>query len=129
MTRPRLLVIDDDRDLRNMMADTLRFEGHEVWVAGDGQEGLDLLGRHPFDVIFCDLLMRRMDGATFYEHIRRDNPEVLNRIVIVTAQAHSPKYGRFLREVGAPVLEKPFTLQQLRQMVVRMAGPGRFAMR
>jgi CheY-like chemotaxis protein len=73
--------------------------------------------------------MPNMDGQEFYEEIRRDYPQVLRRIVLITALAHSPSYGRFLREIGAPVLEKPFTIQQLRQVVTRMTGPTRHAVR
>jgi CheY-like chemotaxis protein len=129
MGRPRILVIDDERDLRETIADTLRMDGLDVQTAADGKDGLELIGRNPFDLIFCDLLMPTMDGQAFYEEIRRDYPQVLRRIVLITAQAHSPNYGRYLREAGAPVLEKPFTLQQLRQVVTRMTGPGRFAVR
>lgn len=129
MARPRMLVIDDERDVRDAIADTLRIDGHDVQTASDGKEGLALISRNPFDVIFCDLRMPEMDGQALYEEVRRDHPQALKRIVFVTAQAHSPDYGPFLREVGAPVLEKPFTLQQIRQMVTRMTGPGRFAAR
>jgi DNA-binding NtrC family response regulator len=123
--RRRILVIDDERDLRETLADTLRTEGIEVEIAGDGQEGLALIGRQAFDVILCDLLMPTLDGQAFYEEVQRYDPHVLHRIVLMTSQAHSPHYGRFLREIGAPVLEKPFTIQQLCQVVTRMSGPGR----
>jgi CheY-like chemotaxis protein len=129
MGRLRILVIDDERALREAIADTLRMDGHDVQTAADGQVGLELIGRNPFDVIFCDLLMPNMDGQAFYEEIRRDHPQVLRRIVLITALAHSPSYGHFLRENGAPVLEKPFTIQQLRQVVSRMTGPARHAVR
>jgi CheY-like chemotaxis protein len=126
MARPRILVIDDDRVVRDTIRDTLRIDGHEVWTASEGREGLALIDRNPFDVIFCDLLMPTMDGQAFYEEIRRDYPQALKRVVIVTAQAHSPSYARFLREAGAPVLEKPFTLPQIRQVVTRMTGLGKY---
>ena len=127
MGRPRILVIDDERDLRETIADTLRMDGLDVQTAADGQDGLDLIGRNPFDLVFCDLLMPTMDGQAFYEEIRRDYPQALKRIVFVTALAQSSTYGPFLRETGAPVIEKPFTIQQLRHMVSRMTGPGRHA--
>jgi DNA-binding NtrC family response regulator len=86
-------------------------DGHDVQTASDGKEGLALISRNPFDVIFCDLRMPEMDGQALYEEIRHDYPQALKRIVFVTAQAHSPIYGPFLRETGAPVIEKPFTIQ------------------
>jgi CheY-like chemotaxis protein len=67
MGRPRILVIDDEQALRETVADTLRMDGLDVQTAADGREGLELIGRNPFDVIFCDLLMPNMDGQEFYE--------------------------------------------------------------
>ena len=129
MGRPRILVIDDERVLRDTIAESLRMDGFDVQAAADGKQGLELIGRPPFDVILSDLRMPEMDGRALYDEVRRDHPQALKRFVFVTAQAHGPEYGPFLRETGAPVLEKPFTLQQLRQIVERMGGRGRYALR
>ena len=129
MGRPRILVIDDERVLRETIADSLRMDGFDVQAAADGKEGLALIGRTPFDVILSDLRMPEMDGRALYYEVRRDHPQALKRFVFVTAQAHDPEFGAFLRETGAPVLGKPFTLQQLRQIVERMIGRGRYALR
>jgi len=126
MGRLRILVIDDEPDLRTVITAMLGSDGHDVQTAANGAEGLALIGRNPFDLILCDLRMPEMDGAALYEEIRRDHPQVLKRIVFVTAQAHSPDYGPFLRDIGAPVLEKPFTPHELRQLVTRMTGSGRY---
>jgi CheY-like chemotaxis protein len=125
MGRARILVIDDERPVRELISDALKIEGHDVHTAENGREGLDVIGRQRFDLVFCDLRMPEMDGQAFYEEIQRDYPQVLKRIVFVTAQAHSSDYGPFLRSTGIPVIEKPFTLSQLRQMVSKMVGPTR----
>lgn len=122
MGRPRILVIDDERVLRETIADTLRMDGFDVQAAADGKDGLELIGRSPFDLILSDLRMPEMDGRALYDEVRRNHPQALERMVFVTAQAHGPEYGPFLRETGAPVLDKPFTLQQLRHVVERMIG-------
>jgi two-component system NtrC family sensor kinase len=124
MGRSRVLIIDDDREVRDTIADTLRFDGHDVQTASDGREGLALVSRNPYDLVFCDLRMPEMDGRALYEEIQREYPRVLKRIVFVTAQAHSFEYAAFLRDSGIPLLEKPAMLQQLRNMVDRMVGPG-----
>lgn len=90
MGRPRILVIDDERAVRNTIADVLRIDGHDVQTAVDGKEGLERIGRHPFDLILCDLRMPELDGRGFYEQVRSDTPQALKRIVFVTAQAHGP---------------------------------------
>ena len=125
MGRARILVVDDERAVRDLISDALKIEGHEVLTANDGMEGLDLIGRHRFDLVFCDLRMPEMDGQALYEEVQRDHPQILKRIVFVTAQANSADYGPFLRTTGIPVIEKPFTLSQLRQAVTRMVGPTR----
>ena len=64
MNRPRILVIDDERVLRETVVDSLRMEGFDVQAAADGREGLTLIGRTPFDVILSDLRMPTRCGAT-----------------------------------------------------------------
>jgi two-component system NtrC family sensor kinase len=125
MGRARILVIDDERAVRELISDALKIEGHDVYTADNGKEGLALIGQTRFDLVFCDLRMPEMDGQALYEEVQRDYPQVLKRIVFVTAQAHSSDYAPFLRTTGIPVIEKPFTLSQLRQMVVKMVGPMR----
>jgi two-component system NtrC family sensor kinase len=125
MGRARILVIDDERAVRDLISDALNIEGHEVFTAENGKEGLDLIGQFRFDLVFCDLRMPEMDGHALYEEVQRDHPQVLKRIVFVTAQANSSDYGPFLRETGIPVIEKPFTLSQLRQAVARVVGQMR----
>jgi CheY-like chemotaxis protein len=125
MGRARILVIDDERAVRDLISDALNIEGHEVFTAENGKEGLDLIGQYRFDLVFCDLRMPEMDGQALYEEVQRDHPQVLKRIVFVTAQANSSDYGPFLRETGIPVIEKPFTLSQLRQAVTKVVGQTR----
>jgi two-component system NtrC family sensor kinase len=125
MGRARILVIDDERAVRDLISDALNIEGHEVFTAENGKEGLDLIGQYRFDLVFCDLRMPEMDGQALYEEVQRDHPQVLKRIVFVTAQANSADYGPFLRSTGIPVIEKPFTLSQLRQAVSKMVGQTR----
>jgi CheY-like chemotaxis protein len=125
MGRARILVIDDERAVRDLISDALTIEGHEVLTAENGKEGLDFIGQYRFDLVFCDLRMPEMDGQALYEEVQRDHPQVLKRIVFVTAQANSSDYGPFLRETGIPVIEKPFTLSQLRQAVTKMVGQTR----
>jgi two-component system NtrC family sensor kinase len=118
-------VIDDERAVRELISDALKIEGHDVQTAENGREALDLIGQHRFDLVLCDLRMPEMDGQALYEEVQRDHPQMLKRIVFVTAQANSADYGPFLRTTGIPVIEKPFTLSQLRQAVSRMVGPTR----
>jgi CheY-like chemotaxis protein len=124
MGRTTLLIIDDEPQVRGTIADILRFDGHDVQTAAGGREGLALISRNPYDLIFCDLRMPDMDGRARYDEIQRDYPRALKRIVFVTGQAHSFEYSALLRDSGVPLLEKPVSLQQLRIMVDRMVSPS-----
>jgi two-component system NtrC family sensor kinase len=125
MGRARILVIDDERAVRELISDALTIEGHDVHTAENGKDALDLISQRRFDLLLCDLRMPEMDGQALYEEVQRDHPQLLKRIVFVTAQANSADYGPFLRTTGIPVIEKPFTLSQLRQAVTKMVGPTR----
>jgi DNA-binding NarL/FixJ family response regulator len=56
------LVIDDEREFREAIAQALGLDGYEVDTARDGSEGATLVCRHPYDLIFCDLRMPEVDG-------------------------------------------------------------------
>jgi len=124
-TNTRVLVIDDDDDLRALVVRVVQQAGYAVDSASDGQAGLDRLEEQTYDVIVCDLRMPRMDGVTFYREVERRNPAAARRIVLMTAHVRSDEYMDFLRGVHAPVLNKPFTLDEFRSTLARMVGPRR----
>jgi|SRR5690348_6762090 CheY-like chemotaxis protein len=126
MPATRILVIEDDGDFRDALAQALRVDGHDVDTAPDGRVGAALICREtPYDLIFCDLRMPGMDGRGLYEEIQRDRPQALRRLVFMSALSRSPEYAPFLREGSVQLLAKPFTPQQLREIVARMIGPRR----
>jgi CheY-like chemotaxis protein len=121
----RVLVIDDDDDLRALVVRVVQQAGYAVDSASDGQAALDRLEERAYDVIVCDLRMPTMDGATFYREVERRDPVAARRIVLMTAHVRSDEYMDFLRGVHAPVLNKPFTLDEFRSTLARMVGPRR----
>jgi len=124
-TNTRVLVIDDDDDLRALVVRVVQQAGYAVDSASDGQAGLDRLEEQTYDVIVCDLRMPGMDGVTFYREVERRNPAAARRIVLMTAHLRSDEYMDFLRGVHAPVLNKPFLLDEFRSTLARMVGPRR----
>jgi CheY-like chemotaxis protein len=77
---PRVLVIDDDEDLRELVGRVVKQAGYAVDAVADGQAGLEQLSQRPYDVILCDLRMPRMDGRTFYQEVQRAHPDLARRI-------------------------------------------------
>lgn len=66
----KILVIDDERSIRNSMKDILQYEGHEVVLAENGMEGLVSVKSEKPDIVFCDIKMPKMEGIEVLERIK-----------------------------------------------------------
>ena len=66
---PNILIIDDERSIRNVLKDILANEGFTVEEATDGEEGLQKFQSGNFDVILCDIKMPRIDGIEFLQKV------------------------------------------------------------
>ena len=71
--KKKLLVIDDEENMRLFLKAMLEKEGYDVSLASDGQEGLQVLEQNEFDTILCDLRMPKMDGLTFLKNASKKN--------------------------------------------------------
>lgn len=117
----RILVVDDDAALREVLAVALAYDGHDVDGASDGTEALALLEQRPYDLVLSDLRMPRVDGPLLYEMLRTRHhfpvrfATKLPRVIFMTGNA--AEHAEFLRGTTDPILEKPFPLRVVRQMV------------
>ena len=116
--RLRVLVVDDEPHILHYMHATLSSWGHEVAVSVDGGEALDLLQREEFDVIISDLRMPRMSGQEFYEALARERPRAAHRMIFSTGDTVRGDALAFLEGLGRPYLRKPFSLAELRAVLV-----------
>src|SRR5215471_4727600 len=108
----RILVVDDERSMREMLAILLRREGHEVAVADNGRTAIDLLNQRPFDLIVSDARMPDLDGLEVLKHARSVNPAII--AIMVTAYG-SPDLLRGVAQLGVnDYVEKPFNTDVLR---------------
>ncbi len=107
---PRILVVDDDFQIRAMLRRFLEREGRHVFEAADGIEALAVLEEHPIDLVFIDLLMPRMNGMVLVGHILWKHPE--KKMVVMSA--HGPAINIAEHELAkVPLLRKPFTLDDV----------------
>ncbi|MCP5155604.1 MAG: PAS-domain containing protein [Ectothiorhodospiraceae bacterium] len=113
----RVLVVDDEADLRDFLCEVLRADGFEVVEAADGAAALRRLGEQPFDVVVCDLRMPVMDGPRLYAAVRERDPRAAAGFVFVTGDLLSGTTERFLAGTGRPYIEKPVTPARLRAVV------------
>ena len=116
--RPRLiLVVEDESSLRELIANILLLDQHEVDTVRDGAEALYRIEQRAYDLIISDLQMPNLDGPGLYTALRKRFGEALPRVIFVTGHAEADKFVPFLAETGDPVLTKPFTVEDLRTLV------------
>jgi PAS domain S-box-containing protein len=115
-----VLIIDDEPDVADLLAEILRNDGHDVEIANSGTEALAKLENHDYELILSDLRMPDLDGPGLYRALERRNRALLERIAFVTGDTVSPKARLFLESVGRPYLEKPISIKALRGLVDEM---------
>lgn len=120
MSAPRLLVVDDDPDLPELLVTLLTSRGYDVDVASNGAEALESIGRRLPALILLDMRMPVMDGWTF-ARIFRDRYDRRAPIVVLTAAESAAARAT---EIGAEGhLDKPFDLENLYAEVARFVPP------
>ncbi|MFD0688450.1 response regulator transcription factor [Actinomadura fibrosa] len=127
MTEPlgRVLVVDDDEVIRQLIAVNLQLEGFEVATAVDGQDCLEKVGEVAPDVITLDVMMPRLDGWVTAIRLREEPATAHIRVVMITARAqeHDVRRGH---EIGVDAyVTKPFDPNQLIQTVRKLAAVSR----
>ena len=120
----RILIVDDDDALRDVLTTALSGESLEIDGASNGTVALALLEQQPYDLVVSDLRMPCVDGPTLYETLRTRHrfpvrfATKLPRVIFMTGNAS--EHTEFLRGTTDPILEKPFPLRVIRQMVTVM---------
>jgi CheY-like chemotaxis protein len=118
----RVLVVDDDEVIRQLIAVNLTLEGFDVATAVDGQDCLDKVTAIGPDVITLDVMMPRLDGWVTAMELRK-NPETSHvKVVLITARAQDDDRGRG-EQIGVDAyLTKPFDPAEMIRIVRELAG-------
>lgn len=119
--QPRLLLIDDEATIRSALSRFFTRRGWAVTEAENGAIALRLLraGGDPpeFDVILSDLKMPGVSGIQLHDHLARERPDLLPRLVFSTGDVGSEEAANFARRTRCHVLQKPFELGTLADVV------------
>ncbi len=115
----RILVVDDEEDIRTFLADALDAEGYDVTQAGDGAEAATLLDAQSFHLVLTDLRMPRMDGMELLRKIRSDQPEV--EVVVLTAHGSVDSAIEAMKLGAFEYLQKPLSGPAELRLIVRRA--------
>jgi CheY-like chemotaxis protein len=116
----RVLVVDDEREIAELVAETLGRDGYEVEAVTGGRAALARLARGGIDLVVTDLRMPDLDGAQLVAALRAAHPELASRLVLITGDVLGAQTGEAARAAGLPVLEKPLDLAALRREVRRL---------
>ena len=108
LKKQRILIVDDNYDILNILSEFLLVQGYEAECAGDGVEALSLLSECHFDAVLTDFQMPRMNGLYLAHEIRKQEPQIL--IIMMTSDIYmSVKEYDFMDYV----VEKPFRLNEI----------------
>jgi PAS domain S-box-containing protein len=118
--RAAVLIVDDERSVLAILGRAL--VNHDVTAFTSAKEALELIkAGTSFDLVLSDLMMPGMSGMEFYDALARDRPRAAERMVFMSGGAFTPAARAFLDRVPNERIEKPFNLNQLRELVRKFA--------
>lgn len=119
----RVLVVDDEPEVGDLVAEVLTREGYEVTVARSGEEALGLIRTRHFAAIISDLRMPGMDGMDLHARISEMAPQLLPSLGFMTGDTMGARAHAFLEATGAPFIDKPILPDDLRDLMARLTYP------
>ena len=114
-----ILVIDDERSIRNTLKEVLEYEKHEVDLAEDGLSGLESLKAKSYDIILCDIKMPQMDGLEVLEKIIENQYDT--QVIMITGHGTVDTAVEAIKKGAFDFIEKPLDLNRL-LITIRNAG-------
>jgi signal transduction histidine kinase/CheY-like chemotaxis protein len=111
----RVLIIDDEKDLCQLLSEYLKSKGYETAVAYNGEEGLEKLKQARFQLVISDLKMPKLSGLETLDRIKRSDPHV--EVVLLTAFGSVPTAIEALKLGAYDFIEKPVKLERLVQVI------------
>ena len=115
----KILVIDDEDQLRDLLQKLLTRDGHEIFIAHDGEEGVANFHQFNPDLVITDIIMPKKDGIEVITELHQSNPKL--PIIVISGGRRAMAAGFNLDSVEMlgvrGILQKPFTHQQLQEVV------------
>ena len=119
----RILLVDDEANVRTVFSDILKKESYLVKEAKDGPEAIKAIDEETFDLALVDLRMPRMDGIEVLENIKKRKPEI--PVIVYTGYGSITSAVEAMRKGAFDYLNKPFSPQQLKSNIKKaLEGAG-----
>ena len=112
ITDARILVVEDDSVLCEVLKEVLESRGFSLVTARDGFEGLRVVFNGNFDVVLCNWHIPVMDGSEFYRDVERLDPELCGRFIFTTGFP-AASVQQFIQQINGTILLKPFAWSSL----------------
>lgn len=116
----KILVVDDDLEFGKAFSRLLSGEGHETSVALDTSEGLSLLKKESFDLVFADLSLPGENGIALLQNVKRDLPGL--PVVIITAFGDWDTYAAAIEKGASKFINKPVKKEEVLQVIRDILG-------
>jgi DNA-binding NtrC family response regulator len=107
----KILVIDDERAIRNTLKEVLEYEKHEVDLAEDGPSGLEMFNANSYDIVLCDIKMAKMDGIEVLQKICETSSDV--PVIMISGHGNIDTAVESIKKGAYDFLEKPLDLNRL----------------
>ena len=127
-TTGRVLVVDDEAEMRHMLREILERDGHRIATAGSGREALERMSTETYDVILTDLRMPDLDGQSLYREIAERWPERSAGVVFITGDTLAPALRKLAGENERPVILKPFLPSEVRRVIAEVMASRKVAL-
>jgi CheY-like chemotaxis protein len=113
----RILIVDDEQSVRGLAGRFLVKKGHHVDEAKSGKVALRMIQEREYDSLIVDLRMPDLSGEGLYEWLKKNRPELADRVIVISGDIANPDTVEILERMGRPFLLKPFDLDDLLRVV------------
>ena len=117
----RILIVEDDEEMRSLLEDFLKDEGYEADSANSGSEAFGKLAREPFDLVITDIRMPGLTGLDILSAVKKFQLEI--PVIVITAFGGEEVYRRSMARGADGYLEKPIHFHKLRSLIQELVSP------
>ncbi|HEY0839648.1 MAG TPA: response regulator, partial [Vulgatibacter sp.] len=116
----RVLIVDDEANLRKVLAATLKREGYDIVQAADGAQAIEIFDKGGIDIVVSDLVMPKLGGFEVLQHVLEKAPEV--PVILITAHGTVDSAVQAIKTGAFDYVTKPFEQSELRQVIGKAAA-------
>jgi DNA-binding response OmpR family regulator len=113
MDTNKILLLEDEELVSNFLKMSLEHRSFAVDTVKNGVEGVRKIQDNEYEIIICDMNMPTLPGDMFYRAVERLKPHLCKRFIFITGFRDNPRIAEFIQKVSAPLLIKPFKMDEL----------------